>query len=207
MSGPVDTWMPWVLGAYFRDTTHLSTEQHGAYLLLLAGAWVRGGRLPDDDEQLGGICKLPPAKWAKHKPVLQKFFKVDGGEWTQKRLMAEYQRALTNQGSRSRAGKIAAEARWEQEKKESEQPVDPTNPWSLGKAMLKQQAGMTFEQAGKFLGKLCKENTEPAVLEALKAAQAKPPADLKSYLLGILGNKQKAKGFTDGLKSLAERSA
>lgn len=203
MSGPVDTWMPMFIGDYLADTSHLTTEQHGAYLLLLFAAWKKECKLRCDDCQLAAICKLPPEKWAKHKAVLQEFFEVQDGYWIQKRQAEEHRKALRIQANRSQAGTTAVKARWKQEK---EKPVDPNNPWSLGKMMLKQQ-GMKDDQTGRFIGKLIKDHGETPVLEALKAAQQKPPADLKGYLLGILGNKSKAKGFTDGLKRLAQQAA
>ena len=42
--------MPMYWDAYIADTTHLSTEEHGAYLLLLAAMWRRDGSVPDDDK-------------------------------------------------------------------------------------------------------------------------------------------------------------
>jgi uncharacterized protein YdaU (DUF1376 family) len=204
MSGPVDLFMPWYIGDYLRDTTHLTTEQNGAYCMLLMGAWVREGKLPDDDEQLMGICKLTPEKWEKSKVVLQKFFKVVNGEWIQKRLMQEYQRALVLQKTNSRKARHAAMARHHPKKEPEPEPEpDPMNPWSVGRLLLKQRNDMSFKQASAFIGKLIKDHGEPAVLAAFKAAQEKqpPPADMKSYVLGILKQSKKTEGFFNDLNA------
>ena len=44
------------IGDYLQDTTRLSTEQQGAYLLLIMDYWTNGP-LPDDDAALAsGSC-------------------------------------------------------------------------------------------------------------------------------------------------------
>lgn len=100
-----DTWMPFYIGDYLVDTMHLTTEQHGAYLLLLFACWKREGVLPLDDEELSNITKLSPAKWQTHKPRLLKFFIVDGGEIRQKRVTKELQKSSDLTAARSKAGK------------------------------------------------------------------------------------------------------
>lgn len=93
MSKP-DTWMPWYVANYLADTTHLTTEQHGAYCLLLMAAWMRAGRLPDDEEELAQIARLDAKRWALHRTKLLKFFDRDSDGYTQKRLSLEYANAV-----------------------------------------------------------------------------------------------------------------
>lgn len=88
-----DLWMPLYFGAYLTDTMHLTCEQHGAYLLLLMACWKRGGMLPNDDEQLAAIAKLPTAKWKKARPIIAPFWQVDAKGWRQKRLTQELEAA------------------------------------------------------------------------------------------------------------------
>lgn len=78
-------WMPLYVGDYLGDTGHLTTSQHGAYLLLMMHYW-RKGALPDDDEQLSAITKLPPNVWKSYRSTIQAFF-YDG--WNHKRIDAE----------------------------------------------------------------------------------------------------------------------
>jgi uncharacterized protein YdaU (DUF1376 family) len=81
-------WMPMYWGNYLGDTGHLSTLQHGAYLLLIAQYWQHGG-LPDDDRQLAAITKLTLKTWRRQRPSLQAFF-YNG--WRHKRVDAELAR-------------------------------------------------------------------------------------------------------------------
>lgn len=100
--------MPWHIGDYFADTLHLTTEQHGAYLLLIAAYWRAGSALPDNDDRLMSITKLKPSKWHKHKPVLMAFFSVSDAKWFHKRIENELKIASEN----ARKSSDAARARW-----------------------------------------------------------------------------------------------
>jgi uncharacterized protein YdaU (DUF1376 family) len=81
--------MPMYWDAYLADTTHLSTEEHGAYLLLLAAMWRRNGAVPDDDKDNARIVGLSVAKWRKLKVRLTETisgFHADGEEISQEKL-------------------------------------------------------------------------------------------------------------------------
>lgn len=98
--------MPWYVAAYLADTQHLSTLQHGAYCLLLMTGWKRGGRLPDSDEQLANIAKLPMRQWLAMRGVIAEFFDIEGGFWIQKRQADEYAKAVQLSAKRSGSGAI-----------------------------------------------------------------------------------------------------
>jgi uncharacterized protein YdaU (DUF1376 family) len=93
-------WMPLYVGDYLGDTGHLTTAQHGAYLLLMMHYW-RKGELPDDDRQLSKITKLPLRTWGDYRPVLQQFFHSG---WKHKRIDAELERLMRVSEKRASAG-------------------------------------------------------------------------------------------------------
>jgi uncharacterized protein YdaU (DUF1376 family) len=93
-------WMPLYVGDYLGDTGHLTTAQHGAYLLLMMHYW-RKGELPHDDRQLSKITKLPLKTWCDYRSVLQGFFH-DG--WKHKRIDLELERMTRVSEKRAIAG-------------------------------------------------------------------------------------------------------
>lgn len=90
-----DAWMPFYIAAYLSDTAHLSTEQHGGYVLLLLACWKGQGFLPDDDDQLQSITRMMDKPWTRARKILRGFFTPTGdGRLTQKRLASEYANAV-----------------------------------------------------------------------------------------------------------------
>ncbi len=85
--------MPIYIGDYMSATMHLTTEQHGAYLMLLMAAWKSDGILPDDDSQLAAICRFSEERWIKTRQVICRFFVIEGGTWKQNRLTVELEKA------------------------------------------------------------------------------------------------------------------
>lgn len=79
--------MPFFTDAYLADTHHLSTEAHGAYLLLLLSTWRNNGEpFADDDALLQRVTRLPMRRWKTMRTTLLPFFNVSDGFWRQKRL-------------------------------------------------------------------------------------------------------------------------
>jgi len=106
-----DGWMPLYVGDYLADTQRLTTEQHGAYLLLIMDYW-RNGPPDADDETLATITKLPVSQWRKHAPKILRLFRIQDGKLWHKRIEAERQRAGEVSDKRSEAGKRGAAKKW-----------------------------------------------------------------------------------------------
>lgn len=91
---------------YLGDTRHLTTEQHGAYLLLLMTMWRQGGKLPNDSAKLARIAGVSARRWHLVAVDVMPFFTVcDDGTITQKRLEREHQKAVSISQKRSISGK------------------------------------------------------------------------------------------------------
>ncbi|AUX76387.1 YdaU family protein [Sinorhizobium fredii] len=89
---------------FIGDTLHLSTEQIGAYMLLLMAMWNAGGRLPNDDAKLARVVRMSVKKWKSIEADLLGFFDVEGGEITHNRLTKEIQKSERKSQSRADAG-------------------------------------------------------------------------------------------------------
>lgn len=105
MAKKSDTWMPFYVTDYLGDTMHLSTQQHGAYLLLLLACWKAGGELPDDDDQLVSITRLTAGEWRKSSAVLRRFFAAGDGVLSHGRVKFELEKAKELSEKRSAIGK------------------------------------------------------------------------------------------------------
>jgi uncharacterized protein YdaU (DUF1376 family) len=93
-------WMPLYVADYLSDTGHLTTVQHGAYLLLIMHYWKRGG-LPSDDTQLAQIARMTEREWARNKVTIGLFF---SDEWQHERINQELAHAEEISSKRRIAG-------------------------------------------------------------------------------------------------------
>jgi uncharacterized protein YdaU (DUF1376 family) len=109
-----DIWMPLYIGDYLADTMHLTTEQHGAYLLLIMAYWKNGGALSSNDSRLAATCRLSIDAWSMHKHTLASFFDTwsDPELWILVRAEKEMEKAGNNQEKRTLRAQKAAAARW-----------------------------------------------------------------------------------------------
>ncbi|WP_191060965.1 DUF1376 domain-containing protein [Geminicoccus harenae] len=105
--------MPFYTDAYLADTTHLTTEEHGAYLLLLFAAWRSPGcSLRDDDAFLARVAKVTPERWRKRlRPVLAPFWRIQDGSWTQKKQQSVRERLGAISEKRQKAARHARDAK------------------------------------------------------------------------------------------------
>lgn len=124
-----DVWMPLFIGDYLADTSRLTTEQHGAYFLLIMDYW-RNGPPPDDAGTLAQITRLSPDAWSIAQAKLMQFFSIENGVWHHKRIDAELIAAKENKGKAQAKAKAAAEARWGKHSNDA-----PSNAPSIPQAM------------------------------------------------------------------------
>jgi uncharacterized protein YdaU (DUF1376 family) len=94
-------WMPFYAGDYLRDTGHLTTEQHGAYLLLILHCWQHG-KLPDGAPGRATIARVPLKRWQTIKSEVESYFLDDG---THKRIDAEREKTERAVMQRTLAGR------------------------------------------------------------------------------------------------------
>lgn len=94
---------------YLADTAHLTTEEHGAYLLLLFSYWQTGKPLRAD--RLSSVSRLSNERWTDVERTLSEFFHVENGTWTHFRVEADLEKVGSKSKNNSEAGKASARAR------------------------------------------------------------------------------------------------
>ncbi len=110
----IDIWMPIYVGDYLSDTMHLTTEQHGAYFLLLLAYWKNRGPLLKS--RLKSIVQLSDeSSWT----ILEEFFDttVLPGKWAHNRSEKELKLAIARKQAAEIKGKKGMKARWGNRKK------------------------------------------------------------------------------------------
>lgn len=96
---------------FIGDTLHLSSEQVGAYLLLLMAMWNADGKLPNDEAKLARVARLSLKKWRSVAPDLMPFFEQDKDHISHGRLTKELQKSERQSQSRSAAGAMGFAAK------------------------------------------------------------------------------------------------
>ena len=94
---------------YLADTMHLTTEQHGAYLLIIFNYWQTGN--PVLKEDLAAVARLSNDRWISVERSLQRFFNDTGTHWQHDRIDADLETVRQRQKQASDAGRASAEAR------------------------------------------------------------------------------------------------
>lgn len=99
--------MPLYVGDYLADTQHLTTTQHGAYLLLIMHYWQNGG-LPSDDVAIGRISRLNRDQWRANCQAIASMFEAG---WKHKRIDRELEKANNISTKRTLAGQRGGQAK------------------------------------------------------------------------------------------------
>ena len=69
-------WMPLFWGDFLANTMHLSAQEAGAYLFLIAHAWEHDGEIPGERVRLARIAHVRPDQWNKVWNALECFFEI-----------------------------------------------------------------------------------------------------------------------------------
>lgn len=212
--------LPLFTDSYLADTRHLTTEEHGAYLLLLMEAWRRPDcNLPDDERLLARLAGMTPDRWASVRDVVMSFWDRDGRRktWTQKRLLKE--RSYVAQKSASQRDK--AVKRWNGGKKEdatalpngcpgdaptptpiitldtnvsngASAPVDPAKVAFDAGVRVLTAAGKSEATARAIIGRWRNKHGAEAVIAALGKAQREGAVDPVAYCEGVFKQSTKS---------------
>jgi uncharacterized protein YdaU (DUF1376 family) len=98
----------------------MTTEEVGAYILLLCKAWREDpvGSLPSDDRVLARWARLTSEVWSGCKPAVLSTFELrSDGRLYQKRMEREFRKMKESRRKRGRAASVAANTRWSDAKR------------------------------------------------------------------------------------------
>lgn len=103
--------MPLYVAEYLADAAHLSTLEHGAYMLLIMNYWQRAEPLPDSDRKLARLARLSDEQWLSIRDDIADFFTIADGLWKHGRIEHELDKARGKLEQARNAGKASAKSR------------------------------------------------------------------------------------------------
>jgi uncharacterized protein YdaU (DUF1376 family) len=200
--------MPLYIADYMADTAHLTTVEHGAYLLLIMTYWQRGEALPDDDKKLARIAGMQGRNWKRVRAELEPFFTFRDGKWVHQRI--EMQLAVMR--SQSRANSLNAKKRGQANASKSlseneanakrnlshtDTDTDTYNSVSKDTGASADPDKLFWDMATAYLGaknrgligRWIKDYTRPRVAEAIAAAQVERAVEPIAYITATLRRK------------------
>jgi len=111
--------------AYKMDTAHLTTEQHGAYLLLLMTMWVNEGSVPSDEKKLAKIVGVTLKKWHAIGDDVMAFFEIEGDKLVHHRITSDLESLAQKVKDKRLAGGKGGAAKALKNKKTGLAPATP----------------------------------------------------------------------------------
>lgn len=203
--------MPFYIADYMADTSHLTTVEHGAYLMLIMNYWQRGQSLPNDDRKLARIVGLGPREWKRMRDTISEFFEISGSEWRHTRVESELA-SLRAKSLKKRNGGLArakqmhskcsadaqllidtdTEAEVPSTKVEGAAPDADKIFWENAKAYLSPHS----KDPGKLIGKWIKDcgGDKAAVARATGEAQINRVVDPVSYISRLIHREKEGAG-------------
>lgn len=120
-------YMPLYIADYLADAAHLSTLEHGAYLLLIMNYWQRGKPLPSSNERLANVARMSNEEFAKIRNTLAEFFTVTDTEWVHKRIEEELVMVRSKTKQARNAGLASAQRRLNRRSTNAERTFNHTD--------------------------------------------------------------------------------
>jgi hypothetical protein len=87
-------YMQLYIADYLADTMHLSTEEHGAYLLLMFNYWQTGKAIPKN--RLAKIARVSDARWKELEAAIKEFFEEEGDSWVHIRIERDIEAVVSS---------------------------------------------------------------------------------------------------------------
>ena len=117
---------------YLADTAHLTTTEHGAYLLLMFNYWQRGESFKAKDQQslnkrLATVARLSIAEWEEVRETIADFFEVTDTEWSHRRIDRDLEAVNAKSSKAKAAGKASAQRRSNVRSTDVEQTLNHTD--------------------------------------------------------------------------------
>lgn len=120
MSKKTNLWMPIYWADYYRDTQHLDTTQHGAYLMLIGYYWTTGSNCTANAKQLYMVCRCTTDEQRQAVDyVIDNMFTKKNGNLVHKRINEELQKSETLSKIRADAAKSRYQNEGEQKQSKS----------------------------------------------------------------------------------------